>query len=147
MKATVKVEGELLNEVKVLNLCKDILWKTVHKAEELAVSFCPVDQGTLKGSIRIYPRKWGKDEYFLSDGVEYGQWVEYGTSPHAVPVEALEGWAKRKLGDKSLAEAVAWKIRRYGTPAQPFLRPARDIALNVFLPIMVQETLEKHRKV
>ena len=54
--------------------------------------------------------------------------VEIGTKPHAVSpegVQALADWAQAKFGEPdpesalSIAHAVAWKIRRKGTPANP----------------------------
>jgi len=45
----------------------------------------------------------------------YGAAVEFGTRPHWVPIEPLKLWARRKLGDESIAYAVQRKIARVGT--------------------------------
>lgn len=53
---------------------------------------------------------------------EVGRFLEFGTPPHMPPVEALEGWAERKLGDKKLAWALAMHIKKFGTRPYPFIR-------------------------
>ena len=65
----------------------------------------------------------------------YADCVEFGTNPHWVPPSELEGWVRRKLGiDRKhalgVAFAVAHKIAKYGTPPQPFWRPAMETVLN-----------------
>ncbi len=57
-------------------------------------------------------------------GVAYAPPVESGSKPHMPPVDALKLWAKRVLGDESLAWPVALGIAKRGTPPQPFLMPA-----------------------
>lgn len=53
---------------------------------------------------------------------EHMKYLEFGTPPHMPPVEALEGWAERKLGDKDAAWALALHIKRFGTRPYPFIR-------------------------
>ena len=103
---------------------KRILFRCMLKMHQLAVQKVPVDTGRLKGSLMIYPSGAGYSEYKLFDGVEYGAHVEFGTSPHHVSAKNLTKWSGRKLGDASLAYAVANKISKFGTNAQPFMRPA-----------------------
>lgn len=60
---------------------------------------------------------WG----FTADHARY---VEDGTAPHWIPVDAmpeLKRWARRVLGDESAAWAVRQTIAREGTEAQEFV--------------------------
>jgi len=76
------------------------------------------------------------EEHALADnviGMTYSSlpqavFVELGTKPHPVSeegVQALADWVQAKFGESdeesalSIAHAVAWKIRRKGTPANP----------------------------
>jgi len=53
--------------------------------------------------------------------------IEFGTEPHRINPEWLEGWIRRKLGlkgqEKQVAQRIAHKIAVAGTDAKPFLRP------------------------
>ncbi len=51
----------------------------------------------------------------VTSNLPYAQWVELGSEPHWVPIDPLKLWAKRKLGDESLAYAVQRAIARRGT--------------------------------
>lgn len=57
-------------------------------------------------------------------GEKYGRYVEKGTKPHFPPVDAIERWAKTKLGQPGLGFVIARKISIKGTKAQPFVEPA-----------------------
>lgn len=103
---------------------KQVLFRSMIKMEEIAKFKAPVDTGNLRNRIHLNPTQPGAEEYILSDGVEYGVYVEYGTKPHHVPLTPLQGWAKRNLGNEGAAFAVSKKISIRGTPAQPFFRPA-----------------------
>jgi hypothetical protein len=64
-------------------------------------------------------------------------YVEYGTHPHMPPVDVIKAWAGRKhLAKGKELDSVAWAIARhiekYGTPPQPFFRPAIQSALSKF---------------
>lgn len=79
--------------------------------------------------------------------VGYGPAVEFGTVPHAVPLDDLYQWVRvkkmagkyalktrRRMGNKAqqlqedmtLAREIQMKIRFSGTRAQPYLLPAMD---------------------
>ena len=88
----------------------------------------------------------------------YAKWVEYGTDPHRVSQEGwnnIRAWVKRKVYPKAklgeryyqpgrkahmrydaldekeidrITDAIVWSIRKNGTEAHPFLRPALDEA-------------------
>lgn len=78
------------------------------------------DTGLLQSSIRI--ERVAFNEYAIVME-QHGKFLEYGTPPHMPPVDALEGWARRKLGDPDLKWAVAYAIKRRGTRPYPFIRP------------------------
>lgn len=71
----------------------------------------------------------------------YSGAVELGAAPHWVPIGPLLDWARRKLGDEGAAYAVQKKIAEQGTPAQPFMTPARETAAG-----RLRETMVKHAR-
>ena len=78
------------------------------------------DTGGLQANIQV--RVVGYNEIEISMPV-VGKYLEYGTPPHFPPVDALEGWARRKLGNADLKWALAYSIARRGTRPYPFIRP------------------------
>ncbi|NOR84996.1 hypothetical protein GQ473_02670 [archaeon] len=58
---------------------KLVLWKCMNKMDEIATRTVAVDTGRLKNSIHLTPMQKGAREYILSDGVDYGIHLEYGT--------------------------------------------------------------------
>jgi len=145
MEMKFSVQGPNLNNSKNASVqgMKRVLWKAMTKMEEIAKLKAPVDTGNLKNRIHLSPMQFGAAEYTLSDGVEYGVYVEYGTKPHYVPITPLIGWAGRVLGDKNAAFAVRAKISKVGTPAQPFFRPALHEVQQKWLPIFRNEVFGK----
>ena len=81
------------------------------------------DTGALQSSINFDITQEGDVWTISLNMAEQGKYIEYGTPPHMPPVDALKGWAKRKLGDEKLAWAVAYSIKRRGTRPFPFIRP------------------------
>lgn len=82
------------------------------------------DTGNLQSSITPEVKQLGNGKYQITFSMsEHGKYVEFGTSPHMPPVEALEDWAERKLGDRKKAWALAMAIKKRGTRAYPFIRP------------------------
>jgi len=124
------------DEIKKAEL---ILFQCMAKMEELAKMKVAVDTGRLKNSITLNPTYPGARRYVLSDGVEYGIDIEYGTSPHIVPLAPLQGWAGRVLGNKSLGAAVKSKIAMKGTQAQPFMRPAYHEVASYWLGVFSKD--------
>jgi len=124
---------------------KIVLFDCMMKMQELAVINCPVDVGTLKNSIKLFPSTPGYKSYILADGVYYGVDVEFGTSPHYVSAEHLKGWAKRVLGDEKASYPVAKKIAKLGTEAQPFIRPALFQVREIWLKRFWQREFPKTR--
>ncbi len=95
------------------------------ESQENIVKKGAIDEGTLLKSGNIN-RKFLEKEIVYS--APYAAFVEFGTEPHMPPVEPLEQWAKRKLGQEGIGWAIAKKIAKEGTEPKPFLRPAIDAA-------------------
>ena len=85
--------------------------------------------GRLAQSVKTYPRRQ-LGQWVVIANKEYAQAVEEGTKPHWVGkrgLRELERWARLKLGASNpavVARAVAKKIARKGTKAQPYFEPA-----------------------
>lgn len=122
---------------------KMVLFKSMVKMQELATINCPVDTGRLRTSINLKPSTFGYSKYLLIDGTDYGVDVEFGTSPHWTSAKNLQGWSRRVLNDKGAAFAIAAKIAKKGTEAQPFFRPALDQVKIVWVPRYYEQTLKK----
>ena len=116
------------------NLLQEVLYRSMVKMEEIAKYKAPVDTGNLRARIHLNPAYPGANSYVLSDGVEYGIHVEYGTNPHYVPIKPLKEWSKRVLGDENIAYAIRHKIAAKGTQASPFFRPALHEVMYKWLP-------------
>lgn len=122
-----------INKKEVEEKAKLVLFNCMVKMHELAVNNAPVDVGTLRASIKLFPSTPGYKSYILADGVTYGIHIEFGTSPHYVSAKHLKGWARRVLGDENAAYAVAKKISKQGMEAKPFFRPALDQVKNIWV--------------
>jgi len=120
-------------------LLQEVLYRSMVKMEEIAKYKAPVDTGNLRARIHLNPASPGANSYVLSDGVDYGIHVEYGTKPHYVPIKPLMGWAERVLGDPNIAYAIRKKISIRGTPAQPFFRPSVHEVKYKWLPIIIKQ--------
>ena len=123
-----------LNKEKLLEKAEQVLWLSMNKMQGLAKNYAPFDTGKLSTSIHLIPMSSGSRAYILTDGVDYGIHMEYGTRPHWMPADALKGWSRRVLGNENLAYAVQKKIAREGVEAHPFFRPALDQVRNYWAP-------------
>lgn len=85
-----------------------------------AKALCPVDQGTLRRSIKAEKR--GND-YAVVANAEYAKYVEFGTNPHTISIKnaSVLTDGKRFFGKS---------VKHPGTKAQPFLRPAAILIKN-----------------
>ncbi len=119
---------------KAENMVTDALFSAMIKMESLAKQYAPSDTGELRRRINLKPTETGYKEYILSSGVDYGAPVEYGSRPHWPPLESLEGWSRRVLGNANLAYLVQRKIAMKGTSAQPYFRPALLEVKTIWLP-------------
>ena len=142
MKIKFNVSSKIKKE-ETIKQVKSVLFMSMVKMHELATLNAPVDTGLLRSTIRLFPSVPGATEYVLADGVEYGVDLEFGTSPHYVSGKNLESWAKKVLGNKGAAYAVARKIAKVGTEAQPFFRPALDQVKDVWIKRYWERELAK----
>lgn len=78
----------------------------------------PTHDGDLKRSITAAI----EDDRLIISALHYALYVDKGTRPHMPPVDALEKWAKDKLGDPDLKWALAYHIKKYGTKPSWFIR-------------------------
>jgi phage gpG-like protein len=94
------------------------------KIESAAKQAAPVDVGFLRAQIKSEFDDNGHTAA-IGTNVEYGPHLEFGTKAHFPPVAPLEEWARRH-GMPGAGYAIALKIARSGTEAQPFLFPASE---------------------
>jgi len=83
--------------------------------------------GTLQQSFQIFRRSDGV--VFLGTRVPYARGVWKGRPPHSPDFDAIEVWARRKLGDESAAGPVYRKIQREGTEPNDFVGRAIENTL------------------
>ena len=102
------------------------------------INTCPVDTGGLKLSIDVVDNVTSGKPKLIITMNRYGEYVEFGRPPGKMPpVDELKKWCKRKLGDESLAFAVAQHIKKNGTRPHPFIRPM----INNKLPDIIKKWL------
>lgn len=112
-------KGQKLTEEQA----RRILMKCMFKMEELAIKNAPVNQGTLRMQISIFPQILS-NKYILTSWAKYSEAMEYGTRPYWAPIAPLKEWAEQKLGDENIGYAVQAKIAKYGIRAHPYMRPS-----------------------
>jgi len=118
----VTVEANTLEEglVKVAQLLgSDILSQSKLNLQESET----IDTGQLLQSGELILRSDGATVRY---GINYADFVEYGTDPHWTPIEPLIEWARRKGMDEGFAFAVQKKIAKFGTDPNPYARNAVD---------------------
>lgn len=104
-------------EVQTLHLiANEVRNELVNQIERNGTTF----NGHLKNSVMVgfEPNK------MIIRTIGYGRDIEFGRAPGIyIDPEELREWCRLKLGDESLAGAVAKKIYEQGTDPQPFIRP------------------------
>ncbi len=143
MKAQFSIKKEL-NQEKVKDQLKKVLYDSMLKMQEIAKQNCPVDIGTLRNSIILNPSIRGFNKYELVAGVTYAEDVEFGTKPHTVKdIESLKGWARRVLGDENAAYPVQKKIAKKGIEATPYFRPSLYEVKNIWVKRYLNKAFKK----
>lgn len=132
LKFNINLKGLDKGEKVTKDKSKRVLMKAMFKMEEIAIQNAPVDRGFLKQNITLFPQILA-EKYVLTSRAPYSAAMEYGTKPFYAPIDPLEGWAKRVLGDESAAYAIRAKIAKVGIRAQPFMRPALHQVQNFWL--------------
>lgn len=89
--------------------------------------------GLLRGTLYMKPEDQGMAAWVVSP-LAYAPHVERGRKPGTMPpVEPLERWGHVVLGKDGLGWALAITIKKKGTKAQPFLKPAVEQHREEFL--------------
>lgn len=89
---------------------------SVNLAAATILPLTPIDRGILRSGIQTSVLGVGVDVVGrVFNPVPYALPVEEGTQPHFPPVDALEGWARRKLGEEGLGYVIARAISKRGT--------------------------------
>jgi HK97 gp10 family phage protein len=109
-----------VDDEKAMSAAKKTLAQVMALMEGEAVRNCPADTGRLRGSIHTH--KVSDFHYILADGVNYGVYVEFGTSPHMILPRKKKALKFQMDG----RDVFARKVSHPGTNAQPFMRPALD---------------------
>jgi hypothetical protein len=84
--------------------------------------------GDLRRSYQIYFR--GESEVVLGSDIHYADDVDTGTGPHIADFDAIQKWARRKLGDESAAGPVWRKIAQEGTDPNPYIDESIEAAID-----------------
>jgi len=100
----------------------------VELANQLRVEAPVGATGRLQESFQLF-RESG-DVLYLGTRVPYARGVWKGRPPHTPDFDAIEVWARRKLGDESAAGPVYRKIREEGTAPNDFVGRAIDTTLD-----------------
>jgi len=120
-----ELEGELGDETA--RILEDVANTLVNELKREAPVGATAD---LQRSFQIFRRRDG--EIVLGSRLGYAEDVQQGRGPHLADFEQLQVWARRKLGDESLAGPVWRKIAAEGTNANPYVDRAMDNTLAKF---------------
>lgn len=116
-----------------------MLEKAAFDVEAEAKVNAPKWLGMLAGGIQQGPGE-GVFQRRVNVASDYGPAVEYGARAHWLPTAAITGelaaWAAAH-GAPGAEWAIAAKIAREGTPAQPFLTPAVE-TVRAAMPFSMQ---------
>lgn len=133
-----KYGDDALIEVKGVNL--DTASKVIEKAKKSV----PVDEGTLRNSLRV--EEFDKINYNAGTNLPYAPYIEFGTGRKVkIPAEFsemarkarsgkkgsfkdglanIQRWCRRKGIDENLAYIIFVNILNNGMEAKPFMYPA-----------------------
>ncbi|MBI1268374.1 MAG: hypothetical protein GC193_13185 [Cryomorphaceae bacterium] len=116
-------KARIITDKKVRQQAIKIVTSSGFAVESKAKELAPVDTGMLVNKIQMT-----KPDPFtarITAGTNYAESIEMGQKPGTWPhMGALRLWAKRVLGDPSLAMPIAASIFIKGREPRPFLRPA-----------------------
>ena len=107
-----------------------VAYKLLNRANENLDKSGISDTGNLRGSGTVEPI--GDEEKLVIWRAGYSGDVEFGTSPHWPPHEAIYLWVRRKMKisdekkARSIAYAIQHEIANHGTTGRHFVRDAID---------------------
>jgi hypothetical protein len=99
----------------------------VELANQLRIEAPVGATGRLQGSFQLFRTE--DNVIYLGTRVPYAKGVWKGKPPHEPDFQALQKWARRKLGDESAAGPVFAKIKREGTEPNDYVGRAVDNTL------------------
>jgi len=120
-----ELEGELGDETA--RILEDVANTLVNELKREAPVGATAD---LRRSFQIFRR--GDGEIVLGSRLGYAEAVQQGRGPHTPNFEHLQIWARRKLGDESLAGPVFRSIQKRGTRPNRYVDRAMDNTLAKF---------------
>jgi hypothetical protein len=148
----IKFKVRLKGMDKAKGMAKDklrnVLMKSMFKMEELAIMKAPVDIGTLKANISLFPQILA-NKYFLVSKMPYSVDLEFGNSPRLVKFDVIKKWVKRKKirtteeDINAFAVYVQKKIAKEGVNMHPFMRPSLFQVKEIWLPQFAKEERAK----
>jgi hypothetical protein len=108
---------------RITGAAREATQATANDMVGMAKQLCPVDTGRLRSSIQAVP-SGGRLNYTVTIGtnVSYAADVEFGTAPHVIVPNT-----KQALYWPGAAHPVA-RVNHPGTRAQPYMRPAIEMA-------------------
>lgn len=124
------LENNLLKIDEIKAWSMDFMQYMFTRSQENIIESGSSDTGGLL--ISGIPPHIEGDEIKFSYDAPHAVPIEYGTDPHMPPVAPIIRWVQRKLGvfNKKKASRIAWaiamNIKKNGTDAKPFLRPAKN---------------------
>jgi len=74
----------------------------------------------------------GTSRIIVGSRLPYAKPVQTGTGPHIADFEALQVWARRKLGNEAAAGPVWMSIAKHGTEANPYMERAIENTIQRF---------------
>jgi len=99
------------------------------QSKQNLVDYGSVDTGQLLQSGELIPTQNG---CIVRYGINYADYVEYGTEPHWTPIKPLIEWARHKGFNPNFAYAVQRKIAKEGTDPKAYVRNAIDKVINKY---------------
>lgn len=116
-----------LHEIAARRAANKLIAYLVNQSDERGITY----QGIYKAGFRLTPKGNG-----VTNIAPHAPIVEEGARPHPVSIEArgrIAIWCERKLGldaesAKQAAEAIAWKIQKYGQKGRYVMRDALKVA-------------------
>ena len=160
MNIKMNISTELHGEEITTNIIKNILWRTVNACHRRIVQDAPVDQGSFKNSIHIFPTTPGHFKYTIADGVKHGAYIEFGTHAHVITPKnkkalafewtehqgtmlSLKQRREAKIPKRKANIAMFKSVMHPGTPANPVFRRNYDITRTIDLPRIAKEDMNK----
>lgn len=126
------------------------LWRGAEEVAREAKGNAPKAFSNLVNSIRA--ERVDALHYQVVEGMNYGRPVEEGAAPHGVNSAKLIPWVERVLGvrgkeARDKAFLIARAIRRRGTRAQEYMKPAAEAKTSRLFELVNQGVDEGLREV